>query len=112
MSFRRSLRLRLLLVGLAGVAVAALLLALWLGQAYREASQRTFDRELQEELHTLLVALEADEQGRIFLQAEPEDQHYAQPPMSSVAVKPMRIAMRTSGTNAADERIASTLACR
>jgi signal transduction histidine kinase len=79
MSFRRSLRLRLLLVGLAGVAVAALLLALWLGQAYREASQRTFDRELQEELHTLLVALEADEQGRIFLQAEPEDQHYAQP---------------------------------
>ncbi|WP_374601944.1 ATP-binding protein [Arenimonas sp.] len=79
MSFRRSLRLRLLLVGLAGVAVAALLLALWLGQAFREASQRTFDRELQEELHTLLVALEADEQGRIFLQAEPEDQHYAQP---------------------------------
>ena len=48
MSFRRSLRLRLLLVGLAGVAVAALLLALWLGQAFREASQRTFDRELQE----------------------------------------------------------------
>lgn len=79
MSFRRSLRLRLLLIGLAGAAVAALLLSLWLGQAFRDASQRTFDRELQEELHTLLVAVESDEKGRLYLQAEPEDQHYAIP---------------------------------
>lgn len=79
MSFRRSLRLRLFLVGLAGVAVAAVLLSLWLGQAFRDASQRTFDRELQDELHTLLVAVESDEKGQLFLQAEPEDQHYALP---------------------------------
>lgn len=36
----------------------------------------------------------------------------AQPPSSSVQVKPARIAIRTSGTNAADCRIAARFACR
>jgi signal transduction histidine kinase len=74
---RRSLRLRLLLAGGLGVGVASLAVALWLGQAFAEASERAFDRELADELQTLIVMGEVDEAGTFALQAEPEDQHYA-----------------------------------
>lgn len=74
---RRSLRLRLLLAGGLGVGVASLAVALWLGQAFAEASERAFDRELADELQTLIVMGEVDEAGRFALQSEPEDQHYA-----------------------------------
>jgi signal transduction histidine kinase len=74
---RRSLRLRLLLAGGLGVGVASLAVALWLGQAFAEASERAFDRELADELQTLIVMGEVDEAGAFALQSEPEDQHYA-----------------------------------
>ncbi|TNJ33108.1 sensor histidine kinase [Arenimonas terrae] len=74
---RRSLRLRLLLAGGLGVLVASLAVALWLGQAFAEASERAFDRELADELQTLIVMGEVDEAGGFALQSEPEDQHYA-----------------------------------
>ncbi len=74
---RRSLRLRLLVSGLAGVLLASLAVALWLGQAFAEASERAFDRELADELQTLIVMGEVGESGSFSLQAEPEDQHYA-----------------------------------
>ncbi|WP_295363044.1 HAMP domain-containing sensor histidine kinase [Arenimonas sp.] len=79
MSFRRSLRMRLLATGVAGVAVASLLVALWLGQAFREASERAFDRELDDELRTLVAMGEVDARGRFVLESEPEDHHYSQP---------------------------------
>ncbi len=79
MNFRRSLRLRLLATGVAGVAVAALAVALWLGQAFRDASERTFDRGLADELRTLIAMGEVDARGRFVLEAEPEDHHYSQP---------------------------------
>lgn len=79
MKLRRSLRWRLLATGVAGVAVAALAVALWLGQAFREASERAFDRELADELRTLLAMGEVDARGRFVLEAEPEDHHYSQP---------------------------------
>src|SRR5690606_36499960 len=75
-SFRRSLRWRLLATGVAGVAVAALAVALWLGQAFREASERAFDRDLADELRTLVAMGEVDARGRFVLEAEPEDHHY------------------------------------
>lgn len=74
---RRSLRLRLLLAGGLGVLVASLAVALWLGQAFAEASERAFDRDLADELQTLIVMGEVGEDGSFSLQAEPEDQHYA-----------------------------------
>ena len=74
---RRSLRLRLLLAGGLGVLAASRAVALWLGQAFAEASERAFDRELADELQTLIVMGEVGEDGRFALQAEPEDQHYA-----------------------------------
>lgn len=75
---RRSLRLRLLLAGSVGVLLASLAVALWLGQAFAEASERAFDRDLGDELQTLIVMGEVDEKGAFALQSEPEDQHYAQ----------------------------------
>lgn len=75
---RRSLRLRLLLAGGVGVLLASLAVALWLGQAFTEASERAFDRDLGNELQTLIVMGEVDDRGGFTLQSEPEDQHYAQ----------------------------------
>lgn len=75
---RRSLRLRLLVSGGVGVLLASLAVAWWLGQAFTEASERAFDRELGEELQTLIVMGEVDDTGGFTLQSEPEDQHYAQ----------------------------------
>lgn len=74
---RQSLRLRLLVSGVAGVLLASLAVALWLGQAFAEASERAFDRDLGDELQTLIVMGEVDNAGGFALQNEPEDQHYA-----------------------------------
>jgi signal transduction histidine kinase len=74
---RRSLRLRMLLAGGMAVLTASLAVALWLGQAFAEASERAFDRELADELQTLIAMGEVGEDGGFSLQAEPEDQHYA-----------------------------------
>lgn len=75
---RRSLRLRLLVSGVVGVLVASLAVSWWLGQAFTEASERAFDRDLGDELQTLIVMGEVDDRGEFSLQSEPEDQHYAQ----------------------------------
>lgn len=75
---RRSLRLRLLVSGSVGVLLASFAVAWWLGQAFTEASERAFDRDLGDELQTLIVMGEVDDQGAFALQNEPEDQHYAQ----------------------------------
>lgn len=74
---RRSLRLRLLVSGGVGVLLASLAVALWLGQAFAEASERAFDRDLADELQTLIAMGEVDDTGAFILQSEPEDQHYA-----------------------------------
>ena len=74
---RRSLRLRLLLAGGVGVLVASLAVALWLGQAFAEASERAFDRMLAEELRALITMGEVDESGRFTLQAEPGDPQFS-----------------------------------
>lgn len=74
---RRSLRLRLLVSGCLGVLLASLAVALWLGQAFTEASERAFDRDLSDELQTLIAMGEVEDGGGFTLQSEPEDQHYA-----------------------------------
>ena len=75
---RRSLRLRLLVSGAVGVLLASFAVAWWLGQAFTEASERAFDRDLADELQTLIVLGEVNDRGGFVLQSEPEDQHYAQ----------------------------------
>jgi signal transduction histidine kinase len=75
---RKSLRLRLLVSGSLGVLLASLAAALWLGQAFAESSERAFDRDLADELQTLIVMAEVEQDGGFILQSEPEDQHYAQ----------------------------------
>lgn len=76
---RGSLRLRLLLGGVVGVALVSLVAALWLGRAFDDAGERAFDRALANELESLIAAGEVDEDGRFRLQSEPEDQHFARP---------------------------------
>lgn len=75
---RDSLRLRLLLAGGIGVLLAALAAALWLGQAFAEAGQRAFDRELGDQLQSLIAMGEIDERGAFELESEPADAVYSQ----------------------------------
>ena len=76
---RRSLRLRLMLGGVLGVAIVSLAAALWLGRAFSEASERAFDRELSRELESLIAAAEVDDAGRFGLHSEPVDPAFSRP---------------------------------
>ena len=71
-----SLRGRLLLTGLAGTALSALLVAWLLGMAFERAVLGAFDRNLQEDMLTLVAQLTADANGRAQLRGEPVDSRF------------------------------------
>ena len=72
-----SLRLRLLLAGCIGIAIAAVAAALLLGAAFERAALAAFDRRLADDLVTVasLVARDGDEGFR--LRREPADDRFA-----------------------------------
>jgi signal transduction histidine kinase len=76
MSRLRSLRARLLLAGMAGVLMAALLGAWLLGAGFERAVGAAFDRRLGDELAALIAAATLDAGGRIALRTVPADPRY------------------------------------
>lgn len=73
----RSLRGRLWLASLAGIAVASLLAAWLLGAAFERAALGAFDRRLADDLVTVAGVLARDGNGRVRMRREPADGRYA-----------------------------------
>ena len=71
-----SLRARLLLSGLAGVGIAAVLVAALLGSAYERTVLGAFDRRLTDDLLTLAGQVTADGGGQARMRGEPLDTRY------------------------------------
>lgn len=72
----RSLRLRLIVAGCAGVAVVALAAAWLLGAALERAALRALDRRLGEDLDGLIGQVEASATGALALRREPTNEPY------------------------------------
>lgn len=72
----RSLRLRLILAGCAGVAAVALAAAWLLGAALERAALRALDRRLAEDLDGLIGQVEATATGTLTLRREPTSEPY------------------------------------
>lgn len=75
----RSLRGRLLQVGILGILLAALLAAWLLGEAFERAAGRAFDRALGNDFAALAGLIEARADGSIDLRERPADSRYARP---------------------------------
>ncbi|KFN48046.1 sensor histidine kinase [Arenimonas metalli] len=73
----RSLRGRLLLASLAGIAAASLLAAWLLGAAFERAVLGAFDRRLADDLVTVAGVLARDGNGQVRMRREPADGRYA-----------------------------------
>jgi signal transduction histidine kinase len=72
----RSLRGRLLLAGLLGIALVTVVAVGLLGEAFRRASERAFDRSLENEHAALVGLIEARPDGSIGLRETPIDARY------------------------------------
>jgi signal transduction histidine kinase len=73
----RSLRGRLLLASVAGIALAAFSAAWLLGAAFERAALGAFDRRLADDLVTVAGVLARDGNGQVRLRREPADGRYA-----------------------------------
>jgi signal transduction histidine kinase len=72
-----SLRLRLLLAGSIGIAIASLAAALLLGAAFERAALDAFDRRLADDLVTVAGLVAADGDDGFRLRREPADDRFA-----------------------------------
>jgi len=72
----QSLRGRLLLAGLVGVAFVTVVAAGLLGEAFRRAAERSFDRSLKNEHAALVGLIEARPDGSIGLRERPADTRF------------------------------------
>lgn len=72
----RSLRGRLLLAGLIGIALVTVVAGTLLGEAFRRAAERAFDRSLANEHAALAGLIEARPDGSIGLRELPADARY------------------------------------
>ena len=73
----RSLRGRLLLASVAGIAVASLAAAWLLGAAFERAAMGAFERRLADDLVTVIGVVARDGGGGVRLRREPADGRYA-----------------------------------
>lgn len=73
----RTLRLRLLLAGVAGVLIAAGMAAWLLGAAFEAAALRALDRRLSDSLDGLIGVAEYSPGNGLRLKRQPSDGHYA-----------------------------------
>ncbi|MFY2763227.1 sensor histidine kinase [Arenimonas sp. MALMAid1274] len=73
----KSLRGRLLLASVAGIALASLLAAWLLGAAFQRAALGSFDRRLADDLVTVAGVIARDGDGSVRLRREPADGRYA-----------------------------------
>ena len=73
----RSLRGRLLLASVAGIAVASLAAAWLLGAVFERAAMRAFERRLADDLVTVIGVVARDGGGGVRLRREPADGRYA-----------------------------------
>lgn len=72
----RSLRVRLLLAGLAGVVVSAVAVGGLLGAAFERSALYALDRRLDADLNGLIGLAEWDSGRRLILRREPADERY------------------------------------
>ena len=79
MTAGRSLRGRLLRVGVFGIVLAALLAAWLLGRAFETTANRAFERALANDFAALAGLLEALPDGSVGLREPPADQRYFRP---------------------------------
>lgn len=75
----RSLRGRLLRVGVLGIVLTALLAAWLLGRAFELTATRAFERALSNDFAALAGLLEAGDDGSVGLREQPADQRYFRP---------------------------------
>jgi signal transduction histidine kinase len=71
-----TLRRRLLLAGLAGIALVTVLAAWLLGEVFRHTAQRGFERILQQELAGVVGRLQAQSDGSVGMRDRPGDPDY------------------------------------
>ena len=77
MTLLRSLRGRLLLASVAGIAVASLAAAWLLGAVFERAAMGAFERRLADDLVTVIGVVARDGGGTVRLRREPADGRYA-----------------------------------
>lgn len=77
MNALRSLRGRLLLASVAGIAIASLAAAWLLGAAFERAAMGAFERRLADDLVTVIGVVARDGGGGVRLRREPADGRYA-----------------------------------
>lgn len=73
----RSLRLRLLLAGVVGVMLAALVAGGLVGEAYQRYAQRALDQRLGDDIEGLVGLAEIEPNGDLVMRREPADERYA-----------------------------------
>ncbi len=73
----RSLRTRLVLSGLAGMLLSAVVVAALLGAAFERSVLAAFDRRLADDLLTVAGLVTADGRDRVRMRGEPLDSRYA-----------------------------------